>query len=255
MKGVLFMPNPLNAALGILIPFLGTSSGAAAVFFLRREMHPRPQKALMGFAAGVMLAASVWSLLLPAIEMARAAGRPAWLTAAGGFLLGSAGMLVLGRFAPETDGALRGKSMRLSLAVTLHNGPEGMAVGVALAGMLSGTAGIAAAEALALCVGVAVQNIPEGAIVSMPLSAAGCGRGKAFFYGVLSGAVEPVAAVVTLLLTRLLAPALPVVLAFAAGAMIWVTVDDLLPEARSRAGTLGTTLGFALMMLLDVALG
>ena len=193
MKGVLFMPNPLNAALGILIPFLGTSSGAAAVFFLRREMHPRPQKALMGFAAGVMLAASVWSLLLPAIEMARAAGRPAWLTAAGGFLLGSAGMLVLGRFAPETDGALRGKSMRLSLAVTLHNVPEGMA--------------------------------------------------------------EPVAAVVTLLLTQLLAPALPVVLAFAAGAMIWVTVDDLLPEARSRAGTLGATLGFALMMLLDVALG
>lgn len=250
------MSDLFHAVVGVLIPFFGTALGAAAVFFLRRKPDARLHKAMLGFASGIMLAASVWSLLLPSIELAGASGVPAWLPSAGGFPAGTGAMLLLERLTQrlQSDGA-RSRSLRLSLAVTLHNIPEGMAVGVALSGMLSGAAGISAAQALALCAGIAVQNVPEGAIISMPLDLAGCPRKRAFLCGALSGAVEPLAAAVTIALTHLVAPALPLILSLAAGAMVFVTVDDLIPEAHSRAGTLGASLGFALMMLLDVALG
>lgn len=254
--------------IGITIPLIGTTLGAGMVFFLKGEMRPRLQKGLLGFASGVMIAASVWSLLIPAIEMAQAAGRVAWVPAVVGFLLGMAFLLVLDTLIPhlhlDTDRpegrpAKLGKSLMLVLAVTLHNIPEGMAVGVVFAGMLTGTAAIPAAGAFALAVGIAVQNFPEGAIISMPLVSSGMSRKKAFRYGFLSGVVEPLGAVLTLVLTAQLSPVLPYILSFAAGAMIYVVVEELIPEAQagehSNVGTIGVALGFALMMLLDVALG
>ena len=261
------MSDTLKAVIGIFIPFAGTALGAGMAFFIRGGMQPRLQKLLLGFAAGVMTAASVWSLLIPAIEMAEAGGGPAWLPAAAGFLAGAGFLLALDSIVPHLhldaerpeglpSGA--GRPTKLVLAVTLHNIPEGMAVGVALAGMLSGAEVITAAGAFALAAGIAIQNFPEGAIISMPLVGAGVPRRKAFRYGLLSGIVEPVGAAVTILLTSLVTPILPYILAFAAGAMIYVVVEELIPEsqagAHSNIGTVGAVLGFALMMILDVAL-
>lgn len=253
---------------GLLLPLLGTTLGAAMVFVMRGEMKPRLQKALLGFASGVMIAASVWSLLIPAIDMAEEAGGVAWLPAVIGFLLGMGFLLVLDSLIPHLhlDSATpEGKRCRLSksfmliLAVTLHNLPEGMAVGVVLAGMLSDNAAISAAGALTLAAGIAIQNFPEGAIISMPLVGTGISRRRAFCYGFLSGVVEPIGAAATLLLTSLVTPILPYILSFAAGAMIYVVVEELIPESQSgehsNIGTIGVALGFALMLLLDVALG
>jgi len=254
--------------LGIAIPFLGTTLGAAMVFVLKGEMKPRLQKSLLGFASGVMIAASVWSLLIPAMEMAEAAGGIVWLPAVAGFLLGIGFLLLLDVLIPhlhldsdrpEGRPSGLGKSLMLVLAVTLHNIPEGMAVGVVFAGMLQGGSVISAAGALALSIGIAIQNFPEGAIISMPLVGTGLSRRRAFCYGFLSGIVEPVGAILTILLTSLVTPVLPYILSFAAGAMFYVVVEELIPEAQSgvhsNLGTIGASFGFALMLLLDVALG
>lgn len=246
-----------ESVLCIFLPFFGTALGAAAVFFMRREARPALQKGLLGFSAGVMLAAMVWSLLMPAIEMASADRSRAWLPATVGFLVGMGCLLALDAFLSRAERRPERSSM-LSLAVTLHNLPEGMAVGVALAGMVSDAA-VTAAGAAALSLGIAIQNIPEGAIISAPLAAAGRGKPRAFLSGVLSGAVEPLGAVATLLLTRQITALLPYVLSFAAGCMLYVVVVELIPETqahgRAAAGPVGVALGFAVMMLLDVALG
>ena len=243
-----------------------TVVGALLVFLIKKVPH-RFNDAVLGFAAGVMIAASVWSLLIPAMDMAEASGQPAWLPAVGGFLCGMGFLLALDSLIPhlhahedkpEGKPSGLGRSLMLMLAVTLHNLPEGMAVGVVLAGMLSGSAALSTAGALTLALGIAIQNFPEGAIISMPLVSSGTSRRRAFAYGFLSGAVEPVGAALMLVLTSALEQALPFILAFAAGAMIYVVVEELIPEAQrephSNIGTVGTALGFALMMLLNVAL-
>ena len=246
------------SAVCILLPFFGTTLGAAAVFLMHKKVCPRLQKGLLGFSAGVMLAAMVWSLLIPAMEMAEAQSMHLWLPAAGGFLAGVGGLLGLDRLLERAQKKPQHGSM-LALAVTLHNLPEGMAVGVALAGMLEGEQLMTMAGAAALSLGIAVQNVPEGAIISAPLAAAGKGKLRAFAAGALSGAVEPLGAVLTLLLTRQIAALLPFVLAFAAGCMLYVVVVELVPEAargeRSAAGVVGASLGFVAMMLLDVLFG
>lgn len=257
-----------NILLGIFIPFAGTTLGSAMVFFMKKEMNQRLQKLLLGFASGVMIAASVWSLLIPAIGMAEDAGGIAWIPAAAGFLLGMGFLLVLDTVTPHlhfTEEKPEGmpshlkKTTMLVLAVTLHNIPEGMAVGVTFAGAMAGNGALTLAGAFALSVGIAVQNFPEGAIISMPLKGQGISRTRAFAYGTLSGIVEPAAAFITILLTGLVVPFLPYLLAFAAGAMIYVVVEELIPEAQegahSNIGTVGVALGFVLMMILDVALG
>lgn len=257
-----------NILLGIFIPFAGTTLGSAMVFFMKKEMNQRLQKLLLGFASGVMIAASVWSLLIPAIEMAEDAGGIAWIPAAAGFLLGMGFLLVLDTVTPHlhfTEEKPEGmpshlkKTTMLVLAVTLHNIPEGMAVGVTFAGAMAGNGTLTLAGAFALSVGIAIQNFPEGAIISMPLKGQGISRTRAFAYGTLSGIVEPAAAFITILLTGLVVPFLPYLLAFAAGAMIYVVVEELIPEAQegahSNIGTVGVALGFVLMMILDVALG
>ncbi|HJB83064.1 MAG TPA: ZIP family metal transporter [Candidatus Mediterraneibacter intestinavium] len=257
-----------NILLGIFIPFAGTTLGSAMVFFMKKEMNQRLQKLLLGFASGVMIAASVWSLLIPAIGMAEDAGGIAWIPAAAGFLLGMGFLLVLDTVTPHlhfTEEKPEGmpshlkKTTMLVLAVTLHNIPEGMAVGVTFAGAMAGNGALTLAGAFALSVGIAIQNFPEGAIISMPLKGQGISRTRAFAYGTLSGIVEPVAAFITILLTGLVVPFLPYLLAFAAGAMIYVVVEELIPEAQegahSNIGTVGVALGFVLMMILDVALG
>lgn len=256
-----------TVAMGLAIPLLGTTLGAATVFFLRREMSARLQKALLGFAAGVMIAASVWSLLIPAIDMAETRGIAPWLPASIGFLLGIGFLLVLDSVIPHLHinaASAEGrpsqirKSMMLIFAVTLHNLPEGMAVGVVFAGIL-GDGGMTAAAALALAIGIAIQNFPEGAVISMPLIGTGMSRRKAFGYGFLSGIVEPIGAIITILLTSAISSALPYILSFAAGAMIYVVVEELIPEAQSEPhtniGTIGAALGFVMMMILDTALG
>lgn len=241
---------------GILLPFWGTSLGAACVFCLQRAPSAVLRRVLEGFAAGVMTAASVWSLLLPAIDWADM-GRWSFLPAAGGFWLGVLFLRLLERLLPEavTD---RSTTMTL-LAVTLHNIPEGMAVGVVYAGYLAGTAQITAAGALALSLGIAIQNFPEGAIISMPLRAEGMKKGRAFWGGVLSGIVEPIGAVLTILAAGIVVPALPYLLSFAAGAMLYVVVEELIPEMsqgqHSNVGTVFFAVGFSVMMVLDVALG
>ena len=255
-------------ALGLMIPFAGTALGSAMVFWMRREMNKKVEKMLLGFASGVMIAASVWSLLIPAIDMAAEQGRIAWLPAAVGFLGGIAFLLGLDSLVPhlhlestEPEGleANLKKTTMLVLAVTLHNIPEGMSVGVTFAGALLGNTGITMAGAFTLAVGIAIQNFPEGAIISMPLRSEGMDRRRAFVYGALSGIVEPIAAAVTILLAEQIVPALSYMLAFAAGAMIYVVVDELIPEAQSgehnNIGTIGVAAGFVLMMVLDVALG
>lgn len=262
------MSDTMKIAVGLLIPLAGTVLGSAMVFFLKNEMSPKLQKALLGFASGVMIAASVWSLLMPAIEMSEGSGVPPWLPAAGGFLLGMGFLLLLDTIIPhlhinsdkpEGKKSGLGKSIMLVLAVTLHNIPEGMAVGVVFAGMIGGNAAISAAGAFALAIGIAVQNFPDGAIISMPLIGSGVSKRKAFSYGVLSGIVEPVGAILTILLTSMISPVLPYILSFAAGAMIYVVVEELIPESQSgehsNIGTIGVAAGFALMMILDIALG
>ncbi len=257
----------MKESMVLLIPFLGTALGAAMVFFMKRRMNSRLEKLLLGFASGVMIAASVWSLLIPAIEMAQEQGGNVWIPAAAGFLVGMAFLLVLDSLIPhvhldsekpEGVKTQMQKSTMLTLAVTLHNLPEGMAVGVTLAGAMLGDTGITLAGALVLALGIAIQNFPEGAIISMPLRNAGASRLKSFWYGVLSGAVEPVGALVTLVLAKQVVVILPYLLAFAAGAMIYVVVEELIPEAQSgehsNIGTVGVAVGFVLMMILDIAL-
>ena len=252
----------------LLIPFWGTSLGAAMVFFMKKQMNRNVEKMLLGFAAGVMIAASVWSLLLPAIDMTEEQGGIVWLPAAAGFLLGIGFLLLLDSLVPhlhldsENPEGVKSdfqKTTMLVLAVTLHNLPEGMAVGVTVAGAMMGNTGITMAGALALAVGIAIQNFPEGAIISMPLRSVGASRRKAFLYGVLSGVVEPIGAVITILLAEQVVPILPYLLAFAAGAMIYVAVDELVPESQSgkhtNIGTIGAAVGFVLMMVLDVVFG
>ena len=253
---------------GILIPFIGTAAGAACVFFMRRQPHYLVQRSLTGFAAGVMTAASVWSLLIPAMEQSADMGRLSFLPAAGGFILGILFLLMLDRViphmhmnsdTPEGSRSSLSKNTMLLLAVTLHNIPEGMAVGVVYAWLASGGANISAAGALALSLGIAIQNFPEGAIISLPLRSSGMGKGKAFLLGTLSGAVEPAAAVLTVLLSGLVVPVLPYLLSFAAGAMIYVVVEELIPEMsgepHSNIGTISFAAGFVIMMSLDCALG
>ena len=257
----------IQIAEGILIPFLGTSFGAAMVFFLKKQISGTVQKALIGFAAGVMVAASFWSLLQPALEGSAAMGTLSFLPASIGFLVGIGFLLLLDVVTPhmhmdrQNEGPQSGfkRTTKLILAVTLHNIPEGMAVGVVYAGLLAGASGITAAGALTLALGIAIQNFPEGAIVSMPLLAEGMPRRRTFLMGVLSGAVEPVAAAVTVAAAGLVTPVMPYFLAFAAGAMMYVVVEELIPEMsegkHSNVGTIAFALGFVLMMILDVALG
>ena len=253
---------------GLMLPFLGTVLGAACVFFVKNEIKPGLQKLLLGFASGVMVAASVWSLIIPAINMSEGMGDLAFIPAAIGFLLGIVFLLAMDKLVPHLHGgsdAPEGRPSRLKkttmlvFAVTLHNIPEGMAVGVMFAGLLGGNGAVTFAGALALSIGIAIQNFPEGAVISLPLKSEGSGKGRAFLYGAISGAVEPVAAAVTIAFTGLIAPVLPYVLAFAAGAMIYVVVEELLPEAsageHSNIATLGFAAGFLIMMILDVALG
>jgi len=262
------MDDIMFVVIGILLPLFGTCLGAATVFLMKDGMKPGLQKLLLGFAADVMTAAAVWSLLIPAIDMTAQRGGIAWLPALVGFLLGIGFLLVLDMVTPhlhlnsnEPEGPNLGyaKSTMLMFAVTLHNIPEGMAVGVVFAGILSGTPEFNMSAALVLALGIAIQNIPEGAVISMPLRGQGYSRRKAFGAGVLSGVVEPLGAVLTILLTSLVTPVLPYILAFAAGAMIYVVVEELIPESQegkhSNIGTIGMALGFALMMVLDVALG
>ena len=229
--------------LGLLIPFLGTTLGAAMVFFMKNIINNKVQKILLGFASGVMIAASIWSLLIPSIDMAEEQGAIAWVPASIGFLFGIVFLLVLDSIIPhlhlnsekpEGVKAKLKKTTMMMLAVTLHNIPEGMAVGVVIAGALTGNSGITMAGALALAIGIAIQNFPEGAIISMPLKSEGVSKPKAFLYGTLSGIVEPIGAIITILLTNLVVPILPYLLSFAAGAMIYVVVEELIPEAQDR---------------------
>ncbi len=254
--------------IGLLIPLAGTTLGAAMVFFLKKDLKPLMRKALLGFASGVMIAASVWSLLIPAINMAGSGRLPAYIPALVGFLFGVFFLMFLdtiiphlhvGSKSPEGVPSKISRSLMLILAVTLHNIPEGMAIGVIFAGLLSGSGSITVAGAFALSAGIAIQNFPEGAIISMPLVGNGLKKRRAFLYGFLSGVVEPVSAALTVLLTSLITPVLPYILAFAAGAMIYVVVDELIPESQSgehsNIATISVALGFSLMMVLDVALG
>lgn len=254
--------------IGLLIPLLGTMLGSAFVFCMKDNMPQRVQKALLGFASGVMVAASVWSLLIPAIEMEEAKGAWAVMPAAIGFLLGMGFLFLideltphlhLGNSKPEGPRSKLSRTAMLALAVTIHNLPEGMAVGVVFAGAEQGASGITLASAVAVSLGIAIQNIPEGAIISLPLRAEGNSRWRSFMLGSLSGVVEPIGGLAVVLLASLLTPLLPYLLAFAAGAMIYVVIEELIPEAsqgrHSNLGTIGFAIGFVLMMVLDVALG
>ena len=258
----------LNGLIIILIPFLGTSLGSAVVLFSKGELNQKLQKFLLGFASGVMIAASIWSLLIPSIEMAESQNIVAWIPAAVGFLLGIGFLLLLDSVIPhmhlDSDNpegvhSSLSKNTMLVLAVTLHNIPEGMAVGVTFVGAISDNTGITVAGALALAVGIAIQNFPEGAIISMPLKRQGMSKMRAFKFGFLSGVVEPIGAFITILLTSKIIVILPYLLAFAAGAMIYVVIEELIPESQSgehtNIGTIGAAIGFVLMMVLDVALG
>ncbi len=258
----------LKVIMGLLIPFAGTALGAACVFFMKKELGVKVQKALTGFASGVMVAASIWSLIIPAMEQSEGLGRLSFLPAFAGFWLGILFLLLLDSVIPhlhmnaeKAEGPRAGfkKTTMMVLAVTLHNIPEGMAVGVVYAGFLSGNSNITAGGALALALGIAIQNFPEGAIISMPLCAEGRSKGKAFWDGVLSGAVEPLGAALTILAAGAVIPAMPYLLSFAAGAMMYVVVEELIPEMsegeHSNIGVVMFALGFTLMMALDVALG
>ena len=258
----------MNTFYGILIPFLGTTLGSACVYFLGKNLNKNVQKFLLGFAAGVMVAASVWSLIIPSIDSSSSMGKLAFIPAAIGTAAGIAFLFLLDILIPhlhvgsdqaEGPKSKLGRTTMMVLAVTLHNIPEGMAVGVMYAGFLAENAQITATSALALSLGIAIQNFPEGAIISLPLRSEGESKGKAFLGGVLSGVVEPVGAVLTIIAAQLIIPALPYLLSFAAGAMLYVVVEELIPEMsqgqHSNIGTLFFALGFSLMMILDVALG
>ncbi len=258
----------MDLVIGLAIPFLGTTLGAAMVFLMKNKINSKIEKLLLGFASGVMIAASIWSLLIPAIEMSESQGKIAWVPAAIGFLLGITFLLVLDSIIPhlhlksDKPEGIKSKLKKTTMmvfAVTLHNIPEGMAVGVTFAGALTQNAGITMAGAFALAIGIAIQNFPEGAIISMPLKSEGMSKPKAFLYGTLSGIVEPIGAMITILLTNTVVPMLPYLLAFAAGAMIYVVVEELIPESQagehSNIGTIGVAIGFVVMMILDVALG
>ena len=258
----------MNLIIGLAIPFLGTTLGSAMVFLMRNKMNSKIEKLLLGFASGVMIAASIWSLLIPSINMEQEQGKVVWIPAAVGFILGIIFLLVLDSVIPhlhlnnEKPEGIKAKLKKTTMmifAVTLHNIPEGMAVGVTFAGALRGQGGITMAGALALAIGIAIQNFPEGAIISMPLKSEGMSKSKAFLYGTLSGIVEPIGAIITILLTNAMLPILPYFLAFAAGAMIYVVVEELIPESQAgehaNIGTIGVAIGFVIMMILDVALG
>lgn len=258
----------INTLIGIMIPFMGTAAGAGCVFFLSNELKPKVQKSLLGFASGVMVAASVWSLLMPAMDMAAPMGKMAVMPAAVGFVLGIGFLLLMDELVPhmhldaekpEGRPSGLGKSLMLVLAVTLHNIPEGMAVGVVFAGMLSENANITLMGAMALSIGIAIQNFPEGAIISLPLKDSLKSRKRSFLYGAASGIVEPIAALITIFMSAYIEPILPYLLAFAAGSMVYVVVEELIPESaegeHSNVGTIGFAAGFVLMMILDVVLG
>ena len=258
----------MELAIVLLVPFLGTTLGSATIFFMKDKINNKIQKLLLGFAAGVMIAASIWSLIIPSINMATEQGKKPWLPSAIGFLAGIVFLLILDSIIPhihlETDKpegikAKLKKTTMLVFAVTLHNIPEGMAVGVVIAGALSQNTGITLAGAFALAIGIAIQNFPEGAIISMPLKSEGISKSKAFIYGTLSGIVEPIGAIITILLTNTVIPILPYILSFAAGAMIYVVVEELIPESQTgehtNIGTIWVAIGFVIMMILDIALG
>ena len=257
-----------DTIIGVIVPFIGTAAGSACVFFMKKELSRMVQRSLTGFAAGVMVAASIWSLLIPAMEQSEPMGKLAFIPAVIGFWGGILFLLLLDHIIPlmhiYEDKAKKiksglAKTTMTMLAVTLHNIPEGMAVGVVYAGYLSGSAEITVGGALALSLGIAIQNFPEGAIISMPLHAQGRSKGKSFLDGVLSGAVEPVGAVLTIMLAGFLVPAMPYLLSFAAGAMMYVVVEELIPEMsegeHSNIGVIMFAVGFTLMMALDVGLG
>lgn len=258
----------MNIFLVILIPFLGTVLGSFMVYFMKNKMNISLEKILLGFAAGVMVAASIWSLLIPAIDMSESLKVVKWGPCSIGFILGIFFLFILDNLVPhlhlkskdpEGPKSKFKKTTMMTLAVTLHNIPEGMAVGVALAGSIAGNSAITLAGAVALAVGIAIQNFPEGAIISMPLKEEGMSKNKAFLLGTLSGIVEPIGALITILLTSLVVPLLPYFLSFAAGAMIYVVVEELIPEAHtgkhSDLSTIGFSVGFVLMMILDITLG
>ena len=258
----------METFIGILIPFIGTTLGSACVFFMKKSLNDMVQRSLAGFAAGVMVAASIWSLLIPAIEQSESMGRLSFLPAFIGFWIGILFLLLLDHMIPhlhvrseqaEGPKSNLSRTAMMVLAVTLHNIPEGMAVGVMYAGFLAGNTPITAAGALALSIGIAIQNFPEGAIISMPLRAEGESKNRAFLGGVLSGVVEPIGAVLTILAAQLVIPVLPYLLSFAAGAMLYVVVEELIPEMsqgeHSNIGTIFFAVGFSVMMVLDVALG
>lgn len=266
--------------IGVLIPFAGTSLGAACVFFMKNQIKPKVQQTLLGVASGVMIAASMWSLLIPCIDMSAHLGKLSFLPAAIGFVLGIALLILIDKIVPffclmpdtnksekckdilepkPKNGKSIGKTGMLLLAVTIHNIPEGMAVGVVFAGVLYNSSTVTFAGAMALAVGIAIQNFPEGAIISLPLKADGHTKKRSFVYGVLSGAVEPIAAVITILLANIVTPVLPYFLSFAAGSMLYVVIEELVPESKqddkTKLGTIGFTIGFLIMMILDVTLG
>ncbi len=258
----------MDLFIGLLIPFLGTLLGSACVFFMRNKMNNKLEKILLGFASGVMIAASVWSLLIPSVEMVEEKNIPSWMPASVGFMIGILFLLILDHIiphlhvnekSPEGPKSKLKKNTMMVLAVTLHNIPEGMAVGVTFAGALAGDSNITMAGATALALGIAIQNFPEGAIISMPLKAEGETKFNAFIKGTLSGIVEPIGAIITILLTKAVINILPYMLSFAAGAMIYVVVEELIPSSQdgkhSDLGTIGVAVGFILMMILDIALG
>ena len=254
------MENILYSILGILIPFIGTSLGSGFVFFLRKNMNEKFQKITVGFASGVMIAASIFSLIIPSVKMAENQNIVKWIPATIGFILGFIFLIIINKFAEKFEEKKDGKKLNMLIfSVTLHNIPEGMAVGVCFAAYLAQNAGMGLVEAMLLSLGIAIQNIPEGAIISMPLKVKGMSKKKAFLYGVLSGIVEPIFAVITVLLINVVVPLLPYLLSFAAGAMIYVVVEELIPEMhngkKSQLGVIGVCIGFVLMMVLDIALG
>lgn len=258
----------MDILIGILIPFIGTTLGSLMVFLMKNKLNKSIEKLLLGFASGVMIAASIWSLIMPAIEMSEKQNIISWIPTASGFLLGILFLLLLDYIIPHINKSVLkqekieskiNKNMKLAFAVTLHNIPEGMAVGVIFAGILSGNSAITLAGAFTLSIGIAIQNFPEGAIISMPLKSSGHSKLKSFMVGALSGIVEPIFALLTILLTNLVTPILPYLLSFSAGAMMYVVVEELIPDAHnndnSNLTVLGLSLGFVLMMILDIALG
>lgn len=258
----------MNSLIGILIPLVGTTLGAACVFIMKKEMNILLNKALLGFASGVMIAASVWSLIIPSINMSVNMGKFAFVPAAIGILIGITFMLILDKIIPhlhlnnDNPEGLRNEKLKkttmLVLAVVLHNIPEGMAIGIVFAGAINTESAITIAGAFALSIGIAIQNFPEGAIISMPLKSEGVSKVKSFFYGFLSGVVEPIGAILTIIFSKALTPILPYLLSLAAGSMIYVVVEELIPEAssgeHSNIGTIGFAIGFVIMMILDIAL-